>query len=171
MSEVIGLMAVGEGEHEVFLGREISQRRGVSEHTARQVDTEVKRILDEAHETARELLDKERDLLERIAQALLERETLDRSEIDLLDEGKELPPMEKLIIPGVPEGGSLLNPPEKKGDSRDPVPVGVKSERPSPLDHALDRPEEAPVGGEEKAEGPEEQEELPLGEDRKDPQA
>ncbi len=42
MSEVIGLMAVGDAEHEVFLGRELVQRREVSEHTARQVDTEVK---------------------------------------------------------------------------------------------------------------------------------
>jgi cell division protease FtsH len=144
MSDVIGLMAVGDADHEVFLGRELSQRRGVSEHTARQVDTEVKRILDDAHEKAREILDREEDLLERIAQALLERETLDRSEIQLLDEGKDLPPLEKLIIPGAPVESPLLHSPSQpetepdpSGDSPTPEEVGRREV--SPLAHALDR--------------------------------
>ena len=92
MSDLIGLMAIGDSEQEVFLGREISQRRQVSEHTAQQVDQEVKRFLDDAHDRARVVLEQHRDLLERIALALLERETLDRDEIELLNEGKELPP-------------------------------------------------------------------------------
>ncbi len=94
MSDVIGLVAVGDAEHEVFLGRELVQRRSVSEHTARQVDEEVKRIVDEAHDRARDLLDQHRELLEAIAHALLERETLDRDEIELLAEGKPLPPLD-----------------------------------------------------------------------------
>jgi cell division protease FtsH len=96
MSEKIGLMAVGEGDHEVFLGRELSQRRDVSEHTSQLVDTEVKRFLDAAHDKARTLLELHKDLLERIAQALLDRETLDRAEIALLGAGKELPPPEPI---------------------------------------------------------------------------
>jgi len=96
MSEVIGLVAVAENEDEVFLGREISQRRHVSEHTQRIVDQEVKRILDEAHERAHEVLTEHRDLLEAIAQALLERETLDRDEIEALEKGEPLPPMPDL---------------------------------------------------------------------------
>jgi cell division protease FtsH len=94
MSEAIGLMAVGDAEQEVFLGRELVQRREISEHTAQQVDIEVKRFLDEAHGRARTVLESNRELLDRIAQALLERETLDREEIELLSEDKELPPME-----------------------------------------------------------------------------
>ena len=173
MSDVIGLMSVGDADHEVFLGRELGQRRSVSEHTSRQVDTEVKRILDEAHEKAREILEKEENLLERIAQALLDRETLDRGEIDLLDEGKELPPLEKLIIPGVPvEGGPLL--PASSGARHHPeeIPAKVASgpdagggEKPSPLTHALDRRNTTPgdegSGPEDDAPG---QEELQLGE-------
>jgi cell division protease FtsH len=93
MSEVIGLVAVGDSEQEVFLGRELMQRRQVSEHTARLVDQEVKRILDEAHERAREVLEKNEDLLERIAAALLERETLDRDQIEALERGEPLPPL------------------------------------------------------------------------------
>jgi len=175
MSEVIGLMAVGDAEHEVFLGRELSQRRSVSEHTARQVDTEVKRILDDAHEKAREILEQEQDLLERIAQALLERETLDRSEIDLLDAGKELPPMEKLVIPGLPGGGDPLLPdppgggsePESVSARGSSVPAEERGGKDSPLAHALDRRDAVSGHGDSEGESEEEgagQEELPLDE-------
>ena len=101
MSDAIGLMSVGEPDHEIFLGRDISQRRPVSEHTSRIVDQEIKRILDEAHVRAREVLEENRDLLETFAQALLERETLDREAIQALERGEELPPLE------VPEPESL----------------------------------------------------------------
>ena len=93
MSDRIGLMAVGDGEQEVFLGRELVQRREVSEYTAQQVDEEVKRILDEAHSRAREIVENNRELLADIAKALLERETLDASEIQVLVEGKALAPL------------------------------------------------------------------------------
>ena len=93
MSDRIGLMAVGDSEQEVFLGRELVQRREVSDFTARQVDQEVKRILDEAHAKAREIVNQNRQLLADLANALLERETLDSSEIQLLVEGKALAPL------------------------------------------------------------------------------
>ncbi|MGY8798619.1 MAG: ATP-dependent zinc metalloprotease FtsH [Longimicrobiales bacterium] len=96
MSEVIGLVAVGDAESEVFLGREIGHRRTVSEHTARLVDQEVKRKLDEAHEKAREVLENNKDLLESIAQALLDRETLDRTELEILESEGMLPPLPNL---------------------------------------------------------------------------
>jgi cell division protease FtsH len=91
MSENIGPIAIGDSEHEVFLGREIGQRRAISENVAQQVDAEVKRLLDEAYQAAMTTLEENRDLLERIAVALLERETLDRDEIDLLARGEPLP--------------------------------------------------------------------------------
>ncbi|MEX2295713.1 MAG: ATP-dependent zinc metalloprotease FtsH [Gemmatimonadota bacterium] len=99
MSELVGLMAVGESDHEVFLGRDMTQRREVSEHTAQLVDQEVKRTLDEAHDRARRVLEGERDLLEAIAQALLERETLNREDVELLARGKTLPPLPASTIP------------------------------------------------------------------------
>ena len=94
MSDAIGPMTVGDQEHEIFLGRELSQRRSVSEKTAQLVDSEVKRILDGAYRAAHQVLEENHDLLERIAQALLERETLDAGEIEALDEGRPLPPQE-----------------------------------------------------------------------------
>jgi cell division protease FtsH len=93
MSDVIGLMAIGSADQEVFLGRELVQRREVSEHTAQQVDQEIKRVLDEAEQRARSVVKEHDDLLERVAQALLDRETLDSVEILLLDEDKALPPL------------------------------------------------------------------------------
>ena len=108
MSDKVGLMAVGEADHEVFLGRELSQRHDVSEHTSQLVDQEIKRLLDEAHDRARGLIEVNQDLLERIAQELLDRETLDRLEIGLIVEGKELPPLDvpepEPLVPAAPSG-------------------------------------------------------------------
>ncbi len=112
MSEVIGLMAIGQQDQEVFLGRELVQRREVSEHTATRVDQEIRRILDEAHQRARGLLAEHRDLLEDIAQALLERESLDAPAIALLDAGEELPPLSALEENGDGDGD---------GDDGDPA--------------------------------------------------
>ena len=103
MSEQIGMIAVGDREQEIFLGREFGQRREVSERTAEMVDDEVKRLVDEAYEKARKILNENRELLDRIAAALLERETIDREDLDLLRDGKPLPPQ----APSVPPASSL----------------------------------------------------------------
>ena len=105
MSEVIGLVAVADAEQGMFLGRDIQQRRTVSEHTQRLVDEEIKRFLDLAHERAHSVLAEYGNLLESIAQALLERETLDRDAIKALERGEELPP-----LPGVDEAVETLEP-------------------------------------------------------------
>jgi cell division protease FtsH len=96
MSDVVGPMAVGDSEQEVFLGRELVQRREISERTAEAVDEEVKRILDEAYVRARQKLNDNRVLLEKISEALLERETLDREDVDLLAAGRDLPEFKRL---------------------------------------------------------------------------
>jgi len=93
MSDVIGLVAIGDPEQEVFLGRELGHRRVISEHTARLVDEEVKRLVDEAHNRARVVLEEHKELLETIAQALLERETLGREDLEFLQRGDPLPPL------------------------------------------------------------------------------
>ncbi len=91
MSDRIGPMAVGDAEQEVFLGREIVQRRSISESVAQLVDTEVKRLLDESYQRALQTMQENRPLLETIAEALLERETLDREEVELIAAGEPLP--------------------------------------------------------------------------------
>ncbi|MEE8251220.1 MAG: ATP-dependent zinc metalloprotease FtsH [Gemmatimonadales bacterium] len=112
MSDVIGPVAVGEPEQQIFLGREFAQRREISERTAETVDEEVKRIIDQAYQRASEILKKNLDLLDRMAAILLERETLGREEVELLKEGKELPP---LVTPD-------LDQPEVKSETPAPTP-------------------------------------------------
>jgi cell division protease FtsH len=92
MSEKVGPLAVGDKEQEIFLGREFAQRREISERTAQLVDDEVKRLVDEAYARAREILAANRPLLDSIALALLERETIDREDLDRLAKGLPLPP-------------------------------------------------------------------------------
>src|SRR5438128_298430 len=93
MSDTIGPIAVGDREAEIFLGREVVQRREISERTAELVDTEVKRILGDAYERAKTVLLDHRDALDRLAAALLERETLDREEVEMVVAGRPLPPV------------------------------------------------------------------------------
>ena len=90
MSE-LGPLAFGKKDEAIFLGREIAQHRDYSEDTAIQIDKEVRRIVNAAYEKARGTLSDNRDVLERIAQALLEREVIDAAEVKLLMEGKPLP--------------------------------------------------------------------------------
>ena len=137
MSDVIGLMAVGDAEHEIFLGREISQRRGVSEHTAEKVDIEIRRILREAHDQAREIVREHRDLLDRIAEALLDRETLAAPEIQALDEGKPLPALEIEDDAGGEGGGSgEVEAPD--GSEQEPVVDAVASDEGSATEEAVE---------------------------------
>jgi cell division protease FtsH len=148
MSDVIGLVAVADNEQEVFLGREIVQRRAVSEHTARIVDQEVKRILDEAHSRAHEVLGKHKDLLESIAQALLERETLDRGEIQMLARGEPLPPLP--LLEDGKEATSLGQPEPLHGKAPRPFGLpGSDGPLPGPAPGFTGRAEgEPPTGGE-----------------------
>src|SRR5690348_8012441 len=102
MSDVVGPIAVGDRESEIFLGREVMQRHEVSNKTAELVDQELKRILSEAFEKARTILTQHRDQLDRLAAALVERETLDRNEVDLVVAGQTLPPVLRPPAPGGP---------------------------------------------------------------------
>ncbi len=92
LSDAIGPILVGDNEQEVFLGQQLTSRRTVSERTAQQVDDEVSRVITEAYNRAMDTITTHRDLLERIANALLERETLSRDDIGLLEKGEILPP-------------------------------------------------------------------------------
>ncbi len=90
MSEM-GPLTFGKKEEAIFLGREIAQHRDYSEDTAILIDREVRRIVGQAYERARNIMETHRDALERIAQALLEREVLDAHEMRMLIDGTPLP--------------------------------------------------------------------------------
>ena len=92
----LGPLTFGKKEEQIFLGREIAQHRDYSEATAIQIDEEVRKLVGEGYTTAKNILTENKDVLERIAAALLEREVLDANEIKLLVEGKDLPPLKPL---------------------------------------------------------------------------
>ena len=81
MSERIGSVKLGSGGGEPFLGRDMSQERNYSDQVAYVVDEEVRRLLDNAHDEAYQILTENRDVLDRLALELLERETLNQKEI------------------------------------------------------------------------------------------
>src|SRR5712671_102838 len=98
----LGPLTFGKKEEQIFLGREISQHRDYSEDTAIKIDNEVRKLVNQGYETAKNILEGSRDTLQKIAAALLEREVLDASEVMLLVEGKTLPPMKS---PSKPDDG------------------------------------------------------------------
>src|SRR3974390_2104487 len=85
----LGPLTFGKKEEQIFLGREIAQHRDFSENTAEKIDAEVRRFCDEAYQSAVKILSSNRDKLEKVAQALLEREVIDANEIQMIIEGKE----------------------------------------------------------------------------------
>lgn len=84
MSEKLGPLTFGKKDEQIFLGREIAQHKDYSEKTAVEIDDEVKRIVMESYAAAKNLLLTNRDLLDALAKTLLEKETMDGPEIDLL---------------------------------------------------------------------------------------
>jgi cell division protease FtsH len=112
MSDTIGMMAVGDREQEIFLGREFGQRREVSERTAEAVDEEVKRLIDQAYLRAMAIVSAKRELLDRMVEALMVRETLDREEVDLLFAGSPLPPKPAVQPPLAPPSPPVAAKPE-----------------------------------------------------------
>jgi len=114
----LGPLTFGKKEEQIFLGREIAQHRDFSEETARQIDQEVRRLIDEAYQSAHTILESHKDAMHRIAAALLERETIDADEVRMLIEGKELPPARSVLAsPSDTGGGSVQQvlKPESRG--------------------------------------------------------
>ena len=88
MSEELGTMVFGEAQHQVFLGRDYADHQDYSEETARRIDTEVQRIMREAHRRAEAILEARRDQLSLMASVLLERETVEGEAVEALLENE-----------------------------------------------------------------------------------
>ena len=91
MSEDLGTQVFGEANHQVFLGRDYANHQDYSPETAKRIDDEVHRIMHEAHERARAILEERRDQLDTMAAVLLERETITKPELDAIMKGEALP--------------------------------------------------------------------------------
>ena len=126
----LGPLTFGKKEEQIFLGREIAQHRDYSEDTAIKIDAEVRTIVNSGYSKARNILETHRDMLERIAQALLDREVLDAAELKLLMEGKPLPdktPPPPAAPPVPAKEPQLTLRPEPR-----PIPGMAKGEKPAP---------------------------------------
>ena len=132
MSAKIGPVALGDDGGDVFLGRDFMQRKEYSESKAGEVDAEIASILAQAYSEAKQLLTEHRDLLERICEALLERETLDAPELLALQRGETMPPLP-----------SPLSPPDPKHDT---PPARTEDTKPSGIP-GDELPDPEPVAG------------------------
>jgi len=88
MSDKLGPVTFGKKEEQIFLGREISQHRDYSEATAVEIDSEVRRVVNECHDEARRLLQENIETLKRIAETLLDIEVLNAEQLDEIIDGK-----------------------------------------------------------------------------------
>ncbi|MDX1985015.1 MAG: ATP-dependent zinc metalloprotease FtsH [Bryobacteraceae bacterium] len=122
MSE-LGPLSFGKKEEQIFLGREIAQHRDYSEETAIKIDEQVRRLVITGYETAKQIMDEHADALVRIAEALLERETLDAADVRALIAGEKLPQ----LAPSPDKPQQVMRP---EGGVR--VPGLIDGERPQP---------------------------------------
>ena len=123
MSANLGMVEYGDNNEHVFLARDMTSSRGYSEDTARQIDSEIKLLIDNSYQRARELLTKYRPEMDAVAKALLEYETLDGANVkEIMEHGRMLnPPRSKPPMPpAVPEvsGG-------RDADAEDSLPPGL----------------------------------------------
>ena len=112
MSDKLGPMVYGEEEGEIFLGRQVTTHRNVSEDTMREVDAEIRRIIDEQYSLARRLIEENRDKIEAMTAALLEWETIDADQInDIMDGRPPRPPKQSATPPERPSDDASGAPP------------------------------------------------------------
>jgi cell division protease FtsH len=97
MSDALGPVTYGDSGSDVFIGRDMMSRKDYSEKKAEEIDAEVAALLQGKYDEAKVLLTENRDVLDRIAMALLERETLNTADLDLLLKNIDLPPFEKVL--------------------------------------------------------------------------
>jgi len=124
MSERLGPRVFGHDRGQPFLGREFSAESDYSEEIAREIDDEIRRIVEDAHQTARGILSEHRDELDRVSKILLERETIDADQfVKLLDGAAE----EDVFTDEEPE------PPAETPDEGEKVQRGTAQEGPRPI--------------------------------------
>ncbi|MCP5524467.1 MAG: ATP-dependent metallopeptidase FtsH/Yme1/Tma family protein [Verrucomicrobiales bacterium] len=133
MSDKLGMVQYGEDSEYVFLGRDMVRSKDYSETTARDIDAEVKRIIDESYTRAKELIEQHRDKLELIAKALLEFETLEGSQVEEIIKTGKLPEPPPKPQTGPPTGAeAATTTPEVPKPVPPKLPPGLTSPAPAP---------------------------------------
>ena len=136
MSDVLGPVAYGESQnHQVFLGRDLNHQRNYSEEVASEIDKEVRKYMEEAYEACRKIITENRDKLELIAQALMERETLTAKELEeLLTTGSITDPDDK-DEDDKPQSGTPAVTPLPVEQAEKPEAVAKETEKESEEEH------------------------------------
>jgi cell division protease FtsH len=132
MSDKLGPMTLGEPQHEVFLGRDFAATPDYSQEIAFEIDKEVRRLIDGAFDRAKEIIESHRAQLDTMAQALIDRETLDKNELEAIlnDTWDEFLAKEAAEAESTPaEGDSDTPSPKKRVDGGK---VAAPSEPPEP---------------------------------------
>ena len=134
MSDTIGTMYLGN-DQEVFVGMEFGQSREYSEQFAATIDAEVKRIIDMCYERACQLLTENRDKLVAVAENLLDRDTLNRKEFEMVMNGEELPPKTEAeqVSPSADAQDEPTPAPETDGADMPAVNVGEAEDDDTPF--------------------------------------
>ena len=112
MSESLGPIQYGRGNHQVFLGRDIGEDRNYSEEIASKIDAEVRRIIEECYVNAKAILTSNWDKVERMVAALLEHETVDTEEVGAIINNRPYPMPKSDIKPELPAAASIAYEPE-----------------------------------------------------------
>jgi hypothetical protein len=112
MTKELGPLSYGEKDEAIFLGREINRHRDYSEKTAETIDTLMQAIVEEQYSRAITMLTEHREEMDRLANALLEYEMLDRDDIDKVIQGQiiESPKKTRTLIRPLPEAGTIAPP-------------------------------------------------------------
>jgi cell division protease FtsH len=130
MTERLGAVKLGDSNSEPFLGRDMGHTRNYSEETAAAVDEEIKTLLGHAHQEAFEILERNRDVLDTLVLALLDKETLDKAEIAEIFEALRMSP-ERPSWTGSPQRvPSTIPPVDIPQEIRDRVHAGAVAEEP-----------------------------------------
>ncbi len=111
LSERLGPLAYSEDDGEVFLGRQVTRHKNVSDNTAHIIDEEIRSIIDRNYERAKKILEENLDKLHAMSEALMQHETIDAEQINAIMEGRELPPPPPAKLAKKPEGGEGGNRP------------------------------------------------------------
>lgn len=122
LSDNMGPMSYGEEEGEVFLGRSVTQHKSVSDLTAKQIDEDVRAVINRNYDRAKQLLDENMDKLHIMAQALIKYETIDTEQIDAIMDGRE---------PGEPKDWTDRSSPPSSGSESGPEASGKPADQPT----------------------------------------
>ena len=129
-SKELGTVAYGDNQEEIFLGHSVARQQNVSGQTMQKIDAEIRRLIDEANETARRIITEKHSDTETLAQGLLEFETLTGDEIKDLLAGKR-PVRESIIEPTTPRSSAVPSAGKGRPRPEQPGPMEPQPEWPA----------------------------------------